>query len=111
MLKDSSDFVRDVAERVEVILHLKVIKDPEGDNRVLECAVDGKADFVVSGDTKHIFPLREYEGIKILSPSDFVKLLPITIPSFIPRWLGVKSLRAVAQKPDSKISETLSFDE
>jgi putative PIN family toxin of toxin-antitoxin system len=79
-VKDSSDFVRDVAERVEVISHLKVIKDPEGDNRVLECAVDGKADFVVSGDTKHILPLREYEGIKILSPSDFVKLLPITIP-------------------------------
>ena len=78
--KDSCDFIRDVAERVEVISHLNVIKNPEGDNRLLECAVDGKADFVVSGDTKHILPLREYEGIKILSPSDFVKLFPITIP-------------------------------
>ena len=78
--KDSCDFIRDVAERVEVISHLNVIKNPEGDNRLLECAVDGKADFVVSGDTKHILPLREYAGIKILSPSDFVKLFPITIP-------------------------------
>jgi len=78
--KDSCDFIKEVAERVEVISHLNVIKNPEGDNRLLECAVDGKADFVVSGDTKHILPLREYEGIKILSPSDFVKLFPITIP-------------------------------
>lgn len=80
LVRDSIDFVRDVAERVEVVSHLNVIKDPEGDNRVLECAVDGKADFVVSGDTKHILPLREYGGIKILSPSDFVKLLPVSIP-------------------------------
>jgi hypothetical protein len=29
---------------------------------------------------EHILPLREYEGIKILSPSDFVKLFLITIP-------------------------------
>jgi putative PIN family toxin of toxin-antitoxin system len=79
-VKDSSDLVRHVAEQVEVTSRLKVIQNPEGDNRVLECAVDGKADFVVSGDTKHILPLREYGGIKILSPSEFVKLLPITIP-------------------------------
>ena len=79
-VKDSTDFIRDVAEQVEVISHLKVIKHPEWDNRVLECAVDGKADFVVSGDTKHILPIQECEGIKILSPSDLVKLLPVTIP-------------------------------
>ena len=79
-VKDSGNLVRHVAEQVEVTSHLKVIEEPERDNRVLECAVDGKADFVISGDTKHILPLREYEGIKILSPSDFIKLLPVTIP-------------------------------
>jgi putative PIN family toxin of toxin-antitoxin system len=79
-VKDSTDFIRDVAEQVEVISHLNIIKHPAWDNRVLECAVDGKADFVVSGDTKHILPLRECEGIKILSPSDLVKLLPVTMP-------------------------------
>jgi len=80
LVKEFVDFVKDVAELVEGVSHLKVIKESEGDNRVLECAVDGQADFVVSGDTKHILPLREYVGIKILSPSDFVKLLPATIP-------------------------------
>ncbi len=68
--------VRNVAEVVEVSSHINVISYPEEDNRVLECAVDGKANFIVTGDTKHILPLKEYRGIKILSPSEFIKLLP-----------------------------------
>ncbi len=68
--------VRNVAEVVEVSSHINVISHPEEDNRVLECAVDGKADFIVTGDTKHILPLKEFRGIKILSPSEFIKLLP-----------------------------------
>ena len=68
--------VRNVAEVVEVSSHINVISHPEEDNRVLECAVDGKANFIVTGDTKHILPLKEFRGIKILSPSEFIKLLP-----------------------------------
>ncbi len=72
--------VRDAAEVVEVSSHINIISHPEEDNRVLECAVDGKADFIVTGDTKHILPLKEFRGIKILSPSEFVKHLPATPP-------------------------------
>ena len=68
--------VRNVAEVVEVSSHINVISHPEEDNRVLECAIDGKANFIVTGDTKHILPLKEFRGIKILSPSEFIKLLP-----------------------------------
>ena len=42
--------------------------DPD-DNRVLECAVEARADFIVSGDTRHLLPLGEYEGIPIVSPA------------------------------------------
>jgi len=52
----------------------------DGDNRISECAVDGNAEFIVTGDTKHILPLKEYKGIKILTPSEFVKLLPSPLP-------------------------------
>jgi putative PIN family toxin of toxin-antitoxin system len=72
--------VRNVAEVVKVSSHINVISHPEEDNRVLECAVDGKADFIVTGDTKHILPLKEFRGIKILSPSEFVKQFPVTPP-------------------------------
>ncbi len=72
--------VRNVAEVVEVSSHINVISHPEDDNRVLECAVDGKADFIVTGDTKHILPLKEFRGIKILTPSEFIKRLPAVLP-------------------------------
>ncbi len=69
-----------MAEIVEVSSHIKAVSYPDEDNRVLECAVDGKADFIVTGDTKHILPLKKYGGIKILSPSEFLKHLPIVLP-------------------------------
>jgi putative PIN family toxin of toxin-antitoxin system len=71
--------VMDVAEIVEVSSHIKAISYPDEDNRVLECAVDGKAEFIVTGDTRHILPLKEYGGIKILSPSEFLKHLPTVL--------------------------------
>jgi len=72
--------VRNVAEVVEVSSHINVISHPEEDNRVLECAVDGKADFIVTGDTKHILPLKEFRGIRILTPSEFIKQIPAVLP-------------------------------
>ncbi len=48
-----------------------VLNDPP-DNRVLECALEGKSHLIVSGD-KHLLQLKEYHEITILSPKDFVK--------------------------------------
>ncbi len=49
-----------------------IIKAKDSDNRILECAVSGKADFLVSGDTKHITPLKQYMDITILKPAEFL---------------------------------------
>jgi putative PIN family toxin of toxin-antitoxin system len=75
LVKEILDQVKDVMEIVEVASRIDVISHPEEDNRVLECAVDGRAEAIVTGDTKHILPLKEYRGIKILSPSEFAKYL------------------------------------
>ena len=72
--------IKEVAELVEVSSHINVISYPDDDNRVLECAVDGKAEFIVTGDTKHILPLKEFRGTKILSPSEFLNRLPAALP-------------------------------
>lgn len=45
---------------------ISVISD-EADNRVLECAVAGKADLIVSGD-KHLLKLKSYQNIPIQKP-------------------------------------------
>ncbi|MCL4474042.1 MAG: putative toxin-antitoxin system toxin component, PIN family [Actinobacteria bacterium] len=46
----------------------------DDDNRILECAVKAKADFIVSGD-KHLLNLKKYEGIRMVTPAQFLKIL------------------------------------
>jgi putative PIN family toxin of toxin-antitoxin system len=54
--------------------NLSIIESDPGDNMVLECAVTGGAEYIVSGD-KHLLGLGQYEGIRILSPADFLRVL------------------------------------
>ncbi|MEW6377919.1 MAG: putative toxin-antitoxin system toxin component, PIN family [Thermodesulfobacteriota bacterium] len=53
--------------------HLHLLAD-EPDNRILECAVAAKADFVVTGD-KHLLSLKHFQNIKIVRLSDFLEIL------------------------------------
>ena len=55
-------------------LTLTVIVDDPPDNCYLECAVEGEADFLVSGD-QLLLNLSEYQGIKILTPRVFLDVL------------------------------------
>ena len=52
-----------------------VERDPS-DNRYLECALAGNAAYIVSGDD-HLLDLREYRGIQILTPREFVAFLKL----------------------------------
>lgn len=54
---------------------LSIIQDDESDNRLLEAALAGEADYIVTGDKKHLLPLKKFRGIKILSPRDFLAAL------------------------------------
>jgi uncharacterized protein len=51
-----------------------VIGDDPDDDRILECALAGKADLVVSGD-RHLRKLKSFRGIGIVHPSDFLRTL------------------------------------
>ena len=53
---------------------LSIIKEHISDNRILESAVDGKAEYIVSYDN-HLLKLKEYKHIKILNPTQFVRML------------------------------------
>ncbi|MEK6933283.1 MAG: putative toxin-antitoxin system toxin component, PIN family [Nanoarchaeota archaeon] len=53
---------------------IDVIKEDPEDNKFLETAIDGKADFIVSQDN-HLLNLKEYQGIKIVKPEEAINLL------------------------------------
>jgi len=50
---------------------IDILQD-EPDNRILECAVAGGADLIVTGD-KAMLELREFEGIRIVSLRDYLQ--------------------------------------
>ena len=51
------------------------IVDDDADNRILECALDTRADLVVTGD-RHLLKLRRFEAIPIVRLADFLRLFP-----------------------------------
>lgn len=63
--------IASLAKFVKATAKFDVVVDDPPDNRVLECAVDAGADYVVSGDT-HLLKLREYRSVKVVSPSEFL---------------------------------------
>ena len=58
--------VHEPMERVDVI------EDDPTDNRILECALAAEAEFLVTGDKKHLLPLGSYRGMFIIGLRDFV---------------------------------------
>lgn len=52
---------------------INVLKDTD-DNRVLEAAVEGKCEYIITGD-KELLTLKIYKGIKILTADEFLDIL------------------------------------
>ena len=83
ILADSFSWTKEEVEAAEFWLkifsklvnpksRLKVIAD-DPDNRILECAVEARADFIISGD-HHLTDLNTFQQIKIIKPFDFLKI-------------------------------------
>jgi putative PIN family toxin of toxin-antitoxin system len=63
-------FLSDAADVVSPNLTIRILRD-DPDNRVIECAVAGKADVIVSGD-QEMLKLGAHQEIKIISLRSFL---------------------------------------
>jgi putative PIN family toxin of toxin-antitoxin system len=59
-------------EIVEPTKKINIIKSDPADNKVLECALEGKAQYIVSGDN-HLLRLKVYMGIRIVTAAEFLE--------------------------------------
>ena len=50
-----------------------LIKEKADDNKILACAMEAKADYLVTGDKKHILPIGMIGQCKIVSATEFIK--------------------------------------
>ena len=71
-IEDLLRTITSLGKLVDSKTKLSIVKEHSSDNKFVECAIDGDAEFIVSYD-KHLLKLKEYKGIKILSPTEFLK--------------------------------------
>ncbi len=67
LVNELLDYISKVADVVHTTTVITDLSD-DPDNRILECAVDGQADLIVSFD-KDLLNLKTYKGIAIIHPS------------------------------------------
>ena len=75
--KERYQFIEDLARICILIpgsLELKQAVKHTQDHKFLVAAIEGKADYIVSGD-RHLRDLGAYKGIKIVSASEFLQIL------------------------------------
>ena len=78
---DIQAFILTLLNKSEYIvgrLTLKNVAPDPGDDKIISCAVEGYADFIVTGD-KDLLQLRKYQDIKIINAEAFVRVLGVFI--------------------------------
>ena len=63
--------ILEIAHLVKPEEKVHMIPEDPDDDRILECAVSGKADYIISGD-RHLLALANYRGISILRVREFL---------------------------------------
>ncbi len=63
-----------IAQPVSGNLRIRAVAADPDDNKYIEAAVEGLAQFIVSGD-KHLLSLKSYENIRIVTPRVFLDVL------------------------------------
>lgn len=69
------DAIVGTAVRVEPAPGVRVVaKDPK-DDKYVAAALGGRAEFVVSFDRRHLVALGTHEGVRFVTPGDFLRVL------------------------------------
>lgn len=70
IIKGISEFVSLISPQVTV----KIIRAHPQDNKILEAAQEAKADYIISGDKKHLLSLKQFKNIQIISAKQFLDI-------------------------------------
>ena len=65
----------DAATTIEPARLPPAIEASEAGSRILECAVRANAAYLVTGDRRHLLPLEEHEGVRIVNAPGFLSIL------------------------------------
>ena len=76
MVDEAISAIRDLSVVLTHLPEVEVVQEDPDDNLVLACALQAKANYLVSYDP-HLLKLKEYQNIKILTPRELLKELKV----------------------------------
>ena len=72
MIQEWKNMIANNSILIRPLKRIKIVKDDSDDDKFVEVAVEGDADFIVTQD-KHLLKIKDYQGIKIIMPEEFLK--------------------------------------
>jgi len=54
-------------------IKIRAVKMDKSDDKIIEAAIAGKANYIVSGD-QHLLKIKQYQKIKIVTPTEFLSI-------------------------------------
>ena len=70
-IQELIDILMTYCHIVDVTSKFEIVRDKK-DNKIIECAFDGKANYIVTGDPD-LLELKEFRGIKIVTAKKFLE--------------------------------------
>lgn len=68
------EIIEETARIVEPKQTLEIIPQKPMDNHIIACALETDANFLISGDKKHLLPLKKIKNTFIVSADQFLKI-------------------------------------
>jgi len=72
-INDLLDLIERVGQKVNPTRTIKVCRDAD-DNHVIEAAIEGEADYIVTYD-KDLLDLKSFESVRMITPREFLEIL------------------------------------
>lgn len=66
------EIIFEITNIIDTKIKLKIVKEDPDDDKLLECAIECGADFIISGDI-HLLKLKKFKEIKIIKVKDFLE--------------------------------------
>jgi putative PIN family toxin of toxin-antitoxin system len=68
--------ISELATLCEIVFpgqRIDIVHSDPADNRVIECALEARAQYIITGDS-HLIELKEVQGISIVTPGEFLAI-------------------------------------
>lgn len=80
------EYYFDLVKSVETTQHFQIVEEDPQDNKILESAVNCRADFLITSD-RHLLKLEKYRGVRIVRPAEFWHIYEEEGESGWQKWL------------------------